>query len=412
MKVVIHPHSLSGDVEAVVSKSYAHRYLIAAALSGNHLPINFGDSEDAYLTAHALNSLGFEATFNGNEVSYGAFVKKEGEQKIDVGESGSTLRFLLTLAGSLGVEAKFITRGRLAGRPMTALTKSLYGHGVLTTSNSTMGQLTPGVYTIDATVSSQFVTGLLMALPTLERDSRIVLVGRPVSSPYIEITLEVLAAAGIVIERRESEFFVKGKQKYNLTNYDMPGDFSGAAFPLVAGALGSGICVHGLDIKNPQGDKAIVDFMRRAGADISVLSKDITVRKRVLIGFRADVGSTPDLAPILAVLAAFAQGNSVLERVSRLREKESDRLFAIQDMLNHAGIKTEEVGDSLVIYGGSPKGDEFRSYSDHRMAMAAAILAAYAKGDSTIDDMACVKKSYPKFWEDFAMLGGVYEVEG
>lgn len=411
-KAIIHPHPLTGSLAAVASKSYAHRYLIAAALSGKGTAVSFGDSEDAYLTAHALAALGFDATFEDRTVTYGAFTKKTGKQTLSVGESGSTLRFLLPLAAALGVETDFATAGRLAERPMGALTAALSGHGVLATPTSVKGRLLPGVFTIDATVSSQFVTGLLLALPILEKDSEIRLVGRPVSTPYIAITLEVLRAAGIEIEQRESGFYIRGRQKYALKSSVVPGDFSGAAFPLVAGALGEGVTVTGLDLSDPQGDKAIVDFLRRAGAEISLPQGAVSVRKRVLLAFRADVGATPDLAPILSVLAAYAQGESVLERVSRLREKECDRLYAIRDMLGRAGISARESGDTLIIRGGAPHGADFRSFSDHRMAMSSAILATYAEGDSTVDDMLCVKKSYPRFWQDFSALGGNYEMEG
>ena len=409
MKLRVAPHPLSGEVAAVKSKSYAHRYLIAAALSGGQL--SFGDSQDAFLTAHALADLGFEATFNSTVVQYGGFCKPNGVVNVRVGESGSSLRFLLPLAAALGVQADFITAGRLGERPMAALTEALSARGATATARSVRGALTAGVYSIDATVSSQFVTGLLMALPLLKGDSEIRLVGRAVSAPYIDITLEVLAQAGILIQRTEAGFFVPGSQRYRLEKAEVPGDFSGAAFPLVAGALGNGVSVTGLDLSTAQGDKAVVEAIRAAGGEVRVLGKGITVKKGALRPFRVDVGETPDLAPILSVLAAFASGESVLDRVSRLRDKESDRLRAIREMLSAAGISSREEGDTLVIAGGAPHGGAFASYSDHRMAMSQAILAAFASGVSVIDDKECVKKSYPRFWQDFGALGGDYEVE-
>ena len=404
------PHPLTGTVDAVASKSYAHRLLIAAALSGGAL--SYGDSDDASHTAHALAALGFEAKFSDKSVYYGDFLYDGSHRVAGVGESGSSLRFLLPLAAALGVDATFETEGRLAERPMSALTDTLSAHGVTATATSVKGQLTAGVYEIDATVSSQFVTGLLMALPLLEGDSEIRLLGKAVSAPYIEITLDVLASAGIAVERRQEGFFIKGGQKYRLGKSAVPGDFSGAAFPLVAGALGEGVTVKGLDLSSAQGDKEIVRILREAGACVRVDGTDIHVEKGALRAFSADVGETPDLAPILAVLAAYSEGESVLRKVSRLRDKESDRLLAIRDMLGRAGIATREESDSLVIVGGAPKGADFRSFSDHRMAMSEAILAAYAEGESRIDDAKCVSKSYPAFWEDFAALGGRYEVEG
>lgn len=408
MKVTVFPHPLSGALEAVRSKSYAHRILIAAALSGGQ--VAFGDSEDARLTATALCALGFKAKFAENSVCYGGFCRPDGRQEVTVGESGSTLRFLLPLAAALGVEAEFITAGRLSERPMDALTKTLSAHGAVATAHSVKGQLTPGRYEIDATVSSQFVTGLLMALPLLDGDSEIALLGRAVSAPYIEITLDVLARAGVSAERTDGGFLIRGGQKYNLKNAQVPGDFSGAAFPLVAGALGGKTTLSGLDLSDKQGDKAILTALSDAGAKV-MLSETVSAEKDALTAFTADVGETPDLAPILAVLAAYCKGESTLKKVSRLKDKESDRLFAIEEMLSRAGISSREEGDTLVITGGKPQGAAFRSFSDHRMAMAEAILAAYATGQSEIDDMTCVKKSYPGFWKDFAALGGQYEME-
>ena len=403
------PHPLSGRVAAVKSKSYAHRLLIAAALSGGR--VAFGDSDDARYTARALEALGFTATFDGDSVAYGAFRPSDEVKRIEVGESGSTLRFLLPLAAALGVQADLVTAGRLGERPMGALTETLSGHGVTATAHSVRGRLASGVYEIDATISSQFVTGLLLALPLLAGDSEIRLLGRAVSAPYIDITLEVLAQAGVEIVKTPTGFLVPGGQTYRLTDAVVPGDFSGAAFPLVAGALGDGVTLTGLSLLSAQGDKAVLDVIRLAGGVVTVSEEGITAKKGALRAFRVNVGETPDLAPILSVLAAYATGESVLDGVARLRDKESDRLAAIEEMLAAAGIASREEGDSLVIAGGVPTGGVFDSRSDHRMAMSAAILAAFAKGESRVSDMTCVKKSYPGFWEDFAGLGGRYAVE-
>ena len=405
----VFPQPLSGSLQAVHSKSYAHRILIAAALSGGS--VRFGDSEDALLTAKALQLLGFNAEFADKSVHYGEFCLPNEEVDVFVGESGSTLRFMLPLAAALGVKAKFSTAGRLGERPMGALTAALSAHGVKATAHSVCGKLTAGRYEIDATVSSQFVTGLLMALPILQGDSEITLLGRAVSAPYINITLEVLAKAGITVKKKQNGFLIPGGQIYRLKECSVPGDFSGAAFPLTAGALGGKVTLTGLDVSSAQGDKAILDVLTDAGANVSVCGDAVTVKKGDLHAFSVDIGETPDLAPILAVLAAYCKGESTLKKVSRLRDKESDRLFAIEDMLSKAGIKTKENGDELVITGGKPQGAAFLSFADHRMAMAEAVLAAYATGQSEIDDMMCVKKSYPAFWKDFEALGGRYEVE-
>ena len=299
MKVRITPHPLSGAGEAVLSKSYAHRYLIAAALSGGS--VSYGDSDDAARTARALYALGFDADFADDSVHYGLFHRPTSPVDISVGESGSTLRFLLPLAAALGVNAQFITAGRLSERPMDALAQTLAEHGAVYREQRIEGALTAGKYTIDATVSSQFVTGLLMALPLLEGDSEISLVGRMVSAPYVEITLDVLRASGISIDRRENGFFVHGGQKYRLNGAVVPGDFSGAAFPLTAGALGGPITLMGLDVSTAQGDKAILDVLRLAGAKVSTEEGKITVSRGELRSFTADVGG-----PVLAAEGGVA----------------------------------------------------------------------------------------------------------
>jgi len=409
MKVTLHPSPLAGTVAAVPSKSYAHRLLIAAALSGGEL--SFGPSDDALRTAKGLAEMGFEAAFEGTSVRYGAFRPSDDVRNIHVGESGSTLRFLLPLAAALGVRANFVTEGRLGERPMDALSEALRAHGLETDGKGVLGTLTAGRYEIDATVSSQYITGLLMALPLLTGDSEIVLKGRMVSAPYVDITLEVLEKAGVLVRRTEEGFFIRGGQKYHLTESRVPGDFSGAAFYLVAGALGEGVTVTGLDMHSAQGDKAVTEVIRRAGAFVEAEGDRVTVRGGVLRAFEADLGAIPDLAPILSVLAAYSEGESVFTKVNRLRDKESDRLLAIRTMLAQAGIETREGDDVLYIRGGKPKGGAFDSYSDHRMCMSEAVLAAFATGDSTITNKDCVRKSYPAFWEDYAQVGGKYEVE-
>ncbi|MCR4726168.1 MAG: 3-phosphoshikimate 1-carboxyvinyltransferase [Clostridia bacterium] len=409
MKIALSPSSLAGAIDAPLSKSYAHRLLIAAALSGGSL--RFGDSADAFHTATGLSELGFAADFSGDSVRFGAFKKKEGVSLVHVGESGSTLRFLLPLAAALGVSAEFVAEGRLGERPMGALVSCLASHGVTATALSVSGRLASGLFEIDATVSSQFVTGLLMALPILSGDSELRLVGKLVSSPYVEITLEVLRQAGIEIEKNGGSFLIRGNQTYRLETSVVQGDYSGAAFFLAAGALGEGVSVRGLTPSSAQGDKAIVSVLKQAGAVVKEENGAVTVRKGEMRPFTVDIEKIPDLAPILSVVAAFLPGESVLESVARLKDKESDRLLAIRDMLKKAGIRSEEEGDSLRIFGGKPRGAAFGAFSDHRMAMSEAVLAAFAEGNSEIDDGACVKKSYAAFWRDYETCGGKYEVE-
>lgn len=412
MNVTIQRAEYIGETTAVPSKSSAHRVLIACALSsGYHVVENAGYSDDVSATLTCLQALGASVERKGDTVRIGGIdeVKKGGV--LDAKESGSTLRFLLPVVAALGAEATFTGQGRLFDRPNTSLLAALQSGGVLTDGKKLEGKLTCGTYVIDATVSSQYVSGLLFALPLLGGDSRIKLSGNAVSKNYIDMTLEVLSLAGIDVFKEEDGFFIPGGQKYAMPEkVRCDGDWSSAAFMLVAGAIGKEVTVHRLRPDSLQGDKKILEILKKTGAEVTQEGDKVTVRSAQKNPFEADIEDIPDLAPVLAVLASTLPGTSVLRSVHRLKIKESDRLEAICQMLSVGGIAYKKDGDDLFITGGKARGGNFDGKADHRMVMSAALLAGLCQESSTVSDAEAVKKSYPSFFEDYKKIGGQFYV--
>jgi 3-phosphoshikimate 1-carboxyvinyltransferase len=410
MNVTLTPHALSGTVLAPASKSYAHRYLLAAYLAGGSCRVcHVGTSRDVEATLGVLAHLGLRYHPIGDDVLIEG-VTRPACALAYCRESGSTLRFMLPVAAALGIHTTFTAEAGLLARPIGDLVDALNAHGAAIDGLTVCGTLESGDYVISGGVSSQYITGLLFALPLLDGDSRILIEGELVSRSYIDVTLEVLAAAGICVREFEGGFAVPGNQTYRLPPVvNVEGDWSGAAFMLAAGALGDSVTVANLDINSTQGDRAMLDVLRRFGAEVHVTSAGVTVRHAPLIGADVDLADTPDLAQVIAVLAAYAEGETVLHSVDRLRVKESNRLSAIMDMLTRAGVKCRYAADTLIIEGGRPRGADFTGGGDHRTVMSACILAAFAEGRSTVTDAESVDKSYPAFFADFAALGGVID---
>lgn len=407
MSVIVRPHSLRGTVQAPPSKSYAHRYLIAAYLSGRPCTIvGAGDSRDIRATLDALGALGLRYRREGDDVAV-LGVEHPNKATVYCHESGSTLRFLLPVAAALGIPSAFTAAAGLMARPVEGLVTALNAHGAAIDGLRVSGRLTAGEYVVDGTVSSQYITGLLFALPLLDGDSRVVVSGGMVSKAYVDVTLDVLSVAGVSVEKTAYGFSVRGRQTYRLPDaVNVEGDWSAAAFMLAAGALGGPVTVANLDPCSLQGDAAILSVLDRLGAHVRVSDRAVTVSRGALRAFSVDVDEIPDLAQIIAVLAAYAEGDSILSGVERLRLKESDRLAAITDMLAASGVRCRLVGRTLVVTGGTPAGGAFEGGGDHRTVMSACILAAYAAGDSRVSTPSAVGKSYPDFFKDFSILGG------
>lgn len=394
--VEIIPSRLSGKLIIPPSKSISHRALICASLAKGKSQIsNLLDCADTRATIEILKSFGAEITQNGSITEVSGINKPNNDIKADCGESGSTLRFLIPVAAALGCNAEFFGKGKLPQRPITPYFTELSKNGI-EFQNKTMpykitGQLKSGEFILAGDISSQFITGLLFALPLLQGDSEIVITTTLQSKPYVNITIDQLKKFGVDIDETQKGYYIKGGQQYKPFNEEIETDMSQAAFFIVANALGSNIEIDGLNPKSLQGDRAILDIVKES-------------RGR---SFNVDASQIPDLVPILTVLAVFSKGTSHITNCGRLRIKECDRLAAISTELNKLGAKITENSDNLVIEGvESIHGGECETYNDHRIPMSLAIASTRSTEPIILKNAECVGKSYPNFFEDFQSIGG------
>lgn len=404
MTIQITPGRLRGRLTAPPSKSVAHRMIVCAALAkGVSAVCGAGRSQDIEATVGAMRALGAQITEEGEVLRITGVGKPPETALVDCFESGSTLRFLIPVAAALGVAATFIGRGRLGKRPVQAVLAPLAERGVGSDYRGDLpftlhGALESGDFAIDAGVSSQFISGLLFALPLLGGDSRIIACGKLESRPYIEITTAVMERFGVRTEETGGVWRVPGGQAYRPGRYTVEGDYSGAAFWIAANALGCSITLDGLRPDSAQGDKAIAAIVRRIVPEAS--------RETVI-----DASDVPDLVPVVAALAACTPGTTRIVGAGRLRIKESDRLATVSEMLANLGGQCEEGADSLTIVGqASLNGGVVDSHNDHRIAMSAAVAAIRCSAPVTILGAECVAKSYPQFFEDYKRAGGIADV--
>ncbi len=403
------PGPRSGAVSIPSSKSAAHRLLICAALGEGKTVLRLnGLSKDILATVDCLRALGLRIGVQEHEVytEYSPVIRQNA--LLPCGESGSTLRFLLPVAGMLGASGCFEMKGRLPERPMAEYTNQLVRHGMSIRQDGNRlffeGQLTGGEFRLPGDVSSQFFSGLLMALPRLGADSCIIAEGKPESTGYIRMTEDVLSMSGIRIEGDEQSWRIPGGQRFALpSSLDVEGDWSGAAFFLCMGAISEkGVTVHGLKPDSSQGDRAVLTILERFGAVVETSGDTVSVRRGELRPVVIDAAPIPDLIPVLSVLACGAAGETRIINAARLRLKESDRLRSTAKLICDLGGTVDELPDGLVIHGsGALRGGTADTFNDHRIAMSAAVAACLCTESVTVSDTRCVGKSYPAFWEDF-----------
>ena len=388
MNLRITPGPLEGTVTPPPSKSQAHRAILAQLLAGGGTVSNLAASQDIEATRRCAAALKTEG---------------DGLPLLDCGESGSTLRFLIPIALALRSGGIFTGRGRLMERPQKPYFDIFDEKGISYEQKdgvlTVRGELKPGEYRLPGNVSSQFVTGLLYALPLLDGDSEIVLTSPLESRGYVDMTLEVLRDFGVTVENQNYErFLVPGDQVFQARDFTIEADWSQAAFWLAAGSLGNPVLTVGLSDQSTQGDRVI---------DEHFASFAWGTWRTVEI----DVSDCPDLLPPLAVMAAFHDGATRLTNAARLRMKESDRLATVTKMLTALGGQVEEGPDWLAIPGTRfLKGGTVDGANDHRIVMAAAIAATRCTGPVTILGAEAVNKSYPTFWEEYKRLGGEFDV--
>lgn len=401
MDIRISPSVLRGNLSIPASKSCAHRAVICAALAnGTSVLAGVTMSKDIEATISAMSALGAEFEINSDTITVmGINGCIKGTADIDCNESGSTLRFVMPVAAALGVDSVFHGRGRLPQRPIDIYKRELTKHGIVFHTNEMpyeiSGRLMGGVYEIEGNVSSQFITGLLFALPLADGDSKIVMTSHLESRPYVDITIDILKRFGITITETENSFVIKGNQQYTPYDEHIEGDYSQAAFFFVANALGSQVNIQNLNKNSVQGDRAIMDIISES------------MKNGKISGYKADCSDIPDLVPILSVLGAYGKENSVIFNAERLRIKESDRLAACADMLNNLGGNVTVTPDGLEIVPTERlNGGTVDSFGDHRIVMAAAIAALNCGGDVIIKGAEAAEKSYPTFFDDYTRLGG------
>ena len=392
MDITISPRRLRGDLTVIPSKSQAHRLLICAAFSDKPTLLQCAETNrDIEATADCLTALG--AKILRTDSGYTVFpVKAVMEQaELHCRESGSTLRFLLPVAGALGVDALFTMEGRLPQRPLSPLWEEMERMGCTLTRPTSdtircTGKLRPGAYRIDGGISSQYITGLLLALSLLGSGSQLEITGKAESRPYIEMTKAAISLFGGDPDHPGEKRF------HSPGTVSVEGDWSNGAFFLAANELGSCLNLHGLDPDSPQGDRAVLGILPllRSGAP------------------RVSAADIPDLVPILSVAAASNHG-AVFTDIRRLRLKESDRVASVMAMLKSLGGRAESDDNTLTVFPSGFTGGVVDSFNDHRIAMSAAIAATVCTGPVTVLGAECVSKSYPGFWEEYRRLGGNYE---
>ncbi len=413
--IIIKPSRLNGVVKAPPSKSDVHRAVICAALSGGVCeiaPVSL--SNDIKATIDCVRALGAKCALDGDTLRVdGSNIFSKKSAKLNCIESGSTLRFFVPIAAAGGINADFTGSGSLLSRPIGIFSDLLPKAGVSCETSGTLplkisGQLKAGKFEVAGNISSQFITGLLFALPMLDGDSEIVLTTKLESVGYIDMTIACLKKFGIKIERTDYGWFVKGNQKYTPTDYRTDGDWSQAAFFMTAGALSGDVKVEGVTLNSTQCDKEIAELLKRFGADIEATENSVKVRKSKLRGIEIDARNIPDLVPILSVAATAAEGVTRIYGAERLRIKESDRLKTTADMLKSLGGNVVEKSDGLVITGSAPlKGGKVNGANDHRIVMSASVAALICGGEVTITDRESINKSFPDYFEKYKDIGGV-----
>ena len=420
MDILINPRTLSGEIRAISSKSDVHRALIAAALASGESRVYFTTlSEDISATVRVLSAMGAKIEILGGDGDFTAIVcgitKMPDGAVLDAGECGTTARLVLPIAAALSDSFTLTGKNGLLKRPFADLCECISQNGCVCSDTylpiKVSGRLKSGVYKIRGDVSSQYISGLLMALPLLSGDSEIHLTTPAVSVGYIDMTLDTLARFNIVVEKTSFGYRIKGNQAFcAVSEYVSEGDWSNSTFWLCGGAIGEKLTVTGLSECSLQKDREVLNILKSMGAAVTCGEK-ITVERTDMRAFEFNGEDIPDALPALATVLCLAKGKSIIRGGARLKIKESDRIATTVSMLKALGADIVGTDDGFVINGAqSFSGGEVNAANDHRIAMCACIASQRASGDVIIRGAECVNKSYPTFFEDFERLGGKYSV--
>ena len=419
-RLKIKPTTLRGHITVPPSKSLSHRAIIGAALADGISEItNIVYSQDIIATLDAMEAIGTTITRHSNALLIdGSTTFHKADRFIDCRESGSTLRFLLPITLVTNSHSHFIGQGNLGKRPLDPYYTIFDEQSIMYRANKdtldlhVTGKLSPGHFSLPGNISSQFISGLLFALPLLAGDSTILLTTAVESKGYIDLTLHMLDYYGICITHDDAytHFMIPGNQKYKPHDYQVEADASQAAYFAVAGALGNPIVMTNINMDTKQGDQQIFTFLKRMQASIIEKPDGIQVEASQLQGCTIDARPCPDIIPIISLACSVAGSPSHIMHASRLRIKECDRLEAIVQQLGKLGAHIQSDHSSIRIHPASHlSGGICQTYSDHRIAMLLAIAASIAQDEIILDDYQCVTKSYPDFWRDYQMLGGIID---
>ena len=424
MNVIIWPSKAEGEVTAPPSKSYTHRAIIIASLAkGTSTISNALAAEDIDHTINACRSFGSEIKRKGDKL----FIKGTGgnltikEKNIFIGNSGTTIRLMVSVAALADGEVVFDGTERMRERPVKDLLDALNQLGVKAESLKNNGcppvrisshGLKGGDVSISGNVSSQYISSLLIASPYAKEDTTINIIGNLKSKPYIDITIDMMKKFGVKVEENNKQFFIPHNQHYSAINYDVEGDFSSASYFFAAAAVcGSTVSVKNLNKNSVQGDKIFLDLLERMGCRVSYNEKITVFGSKKLKPLDVDMGNYPDIVQTLAAVAAYADGTTKIRNIEHLKYKETDRINAPANELRKMNIPVE-VGNYLKITGGKLKGAEIESYNDHRMVMSFSVAALGAEGKTVIKGAECVEKSFPNFFDEFKKLGVKMKLEG
>jgi 3-phosphoshikimate 1-carboxyvinyltransferase len=413
MERSLEPSAINGTLKAPASKSMTQRAIAAALLAdGQSIIYNPSYCDDSLAAMSIAVGLGARIEPQANELKITGSVTLK-ESKLNCGESGLAIRMFSPIAALYPAEITMVGANSLKKRPMLMIEEALQQFGVKCTSTggflplTIQGPITGGKCEIDGSISSQLLTGLLMALPLAQKNSEIK-VNNLKSKPYIDMTIQLLRSFGISVENTNySIFHIPGNQKYIPASYSVEGDWSGGAFLLVAGAINGNLIIKGLNRDSRQSDVTIIHALEIAGANMSIGEDHIKISKSDLKAFEFNATESPDLFPPLVALASYCKGISVIRGVSRLTFKESDRAKTLKEEFGKMNIKIEVDGDLMYVTGGQPLSARVESHDDHRIAMAVAVASLGATGRVSIRDSQCVAKSYPGFFDDLRLLGAI-----
>ena len=418
MFAIIHPSNLGGAIHAPASKSSMQRACAAALLAkGTSVIHHPGDSSDDRAALSIIKRLGAEVITNSEKLVVNSSGINPIADEVNCGESGLSIRMFTPIVALADKQITINGEGSLLNRPMDFFDEVLPQLGVQVESNNgrlpinIKGPLQPKNIEIDGSLSSQFLTGLLMAYGAVDAKEVSIRVHNLTSKPYIDLTLDVMKKFGLTVpENKNYEEFIFTSDTHvsRLTShhYTVEGDWSGGSFLLVAGAIAGAITIRGLDMISTQADKGIMEALSRAGASFATEAKGIKIRPAVMSAFEFDATDCPDLFPPLVALAAYCNGKTKIKGVNRLTHKESDRAVSLREEFGKMGVLIEATDDIMLVNGGEGLiGAKVHSHHDHRIAMACAVAALKANGETTIEEADAVKKSYPDFFEHLTKIG-------